>query len=292
MVEKHLHILAVAPCGKVDKIAFEKGKMLLESDGHKVEIGENIFQNYGPLAGTDSKRKKDLQWALDHEKADIIWMIRGGYGMSRIVDDLDFRKFHKKPKLIIGYSDVTALFLNRNLQNTAVLHANMIQSLDVTDLKSVVSLLSSGQQEIIVKSTISEFKSVSSLCGGNLSLVVNHLGILDISFFKDKILVLEDIGEYDYKIDRMMIQLRRSGVFKSVKAVLLGQFSEMLYGKEKIPDFEENLVEQISNSETPCFYDATIGHIRNAVPLYMNCPVEVEYHDHILSLKYSISGLV
>ena len=287
MDERKYHIVTIAPSGKADQALFSKAKALVLSKGHTLEQGPNLTKSFGPFAGSDEERLNDLQWALDNTEADIIWMCRGGYGMTRILDQVDIKGFSQHPKLIIGYSDITALFLDPRFQDYPLVHADMFQFLEEGMLEKTLSLISSKTQLLTCESNEKSVSLKGEMIGGNLSLIVNQLGIIDKSIFNDKILLLEDLDENDYKIDRMMIQLKRSGILKSVKAIILGGFTDIKAGSTPMKDFKAELLQIVSNSGVPFFYNALFGHIKENTPLLLNLEADLKYQNGILDIRYS-----
>lgn len=286
MKQKINHILVIAPAGRVDLQELQKGIELLRNAGFKVETGENINKIQGPFAGRDAERLADLQWALDHPEADAIWMARGGYGLTRIIDNIQTKGFLSKPKVILGFSDITALFLDSRFEKFPLIHSSMIESITKDELLMLKDLLNNKQQTLNCKSNREQSSLKGAITGGNLSLIVNQLGIVNPEFFKGKILFLEEIAEYDYKIDRMIVQLKRAGVFRHVKALLLGAFSETINGRFPLSGVYDSIVEEAKIYEIPCFYDLPSGHIHPNHPLIFNLQTELQFTSGELNIKY------
>ncbi len=264
----------------------QNGIEMLRNAGFTVETGKNVNKIQGPFAGSDAERLEDLQWALDHREADVIWMARGGYGLTRIIDNIQTEGFYRKPKLIMGFSDITALFLDNRFEKYPLFHFSMIESIREGELQKLIDLLDKKQQAINCESNLEKASIKGSITGGNLSLIVNQLGIVNPEFFKDKILFLEEIAEYDYKIDRMIIQLKRAGIYAKIRALLLGAFSETINGRFPLSGVYESIVEEAKKFNIPCFYNLPMGHIHPNHPLLFNVPTELQYSAGLLNLKY------
>lgn len=286
MALKINHVLVIAPAGRVDMKSLQSGVELLKQLGTKVELGQNLSKVKGPFAGRDAERLTDLQWALDHPKADAVWMARGGYGLTRILDQVKTDGYRLNPKLILGYSDITALFLDERFKNDILLHSAMIESITEDELDMVIDLLENEEQGIVCKSIQPKAALIGKITGGNLSLIVNQLGVINKEFFNDKILFIEEVSEYDYKIDRMMTQLQRAGIFKNIRGLMLGSFKDVQDGRFPMGTVNDSIIEQAKISGVPCFYDMPVGHIHPNHPLIFNKNAELKYTGGKLSIKY------
>ena len=206
----------------------------LQRWGFEVMVGKTLgsrSKNY--FSAPDTERRDELQAMLDDENIKAILCGRGGYGVGRIIDQLDFTKFKKKPKWIIGFSDIT------------ILHAHLYTKLKVASLHApMASAFNDGENEFIksFKNAIIGKKSrysctahpfnkqgtaMAELVGGNLSLLVHLMGTPSEINTKNKILFIEDIGEQIYSIDRMMYQLKRSGKLKDLSGLVIGGFTDI-----------------------------------------------------------------
>jgi muramoyltetrapeptide carboxypeptidase len=208
----------------------------LQDWGFEVMIGKTVgsnSENY--FSGTDEERADELQAMLDDKSIHAILFGRGGYGMGRIIDRLDFRKMSRNPKWIIGYSDITVLHNHLlNKYNIASMHAPMAGAFN--DIENAEEYIEALHQAIIGKKGIytcppHEFNRKGDtsgiLIGGNLTLLTNIIGTASDFDTKNKILFIEDIGEYLYKIDRMLYQLKRSGKFNKITGLIFGGFTDM-----------------------------------------------------------------
>ncbi len=280
------HILVIAPAGRVDLESLQRCIDILEKQGKKVELGENLPKVFGPFAGMDAERLADLQWALNHPEADAVWMARGGYGMTRIIDNVKLEGFYSKPKQIIGYSDITALFLDKRFEKNQLVHSPMLESATQDELAKVFELIEHDEQSFECSSIQSKLSLNGKITGGNLSLILNQMGIIENDFYKDKILFIEEIEEYDYKIDRMMVQLERSGIIKSLKALMIGSFSEIQEGRFPLENLYESIIERAKIAGIPCIFDVPTGHIHPNNPLIFNREAELNYSSGRLDIKY------
>ena len=207
----------------------------LETWGYKVQVGNTVGNQFNYFGGTDKQRIQDLQKMLNDSSIKAILCARGGYGLSRIIDQLDFQKFKKNPKWIIGFSDVTVLHAHifQHYQ-IATLHAPMAGAFNgdgfknkyIGSLKDALSGVASNY-ECATHSFNKAGHAEGDLIGGNLSIIAHLIGTYSSYKTRHKILFLEDVGEYLYNIDRMMIQLKRAELFKHLKGLIIGGFSEM-----------------------------------------------------------------
>jgi muramoyltetrapeptide carboxypeptidase len=278
-------IFVISPSGKADKIKVMQNAQYLENSGHELQFGEFTFDSFGPFASTDENRLKDLQNAFN-SNTDIIWMTRGGYGLTKIIDQLNLDQFIKHPKIVIGYSDITALFLDNRMEEYSMCHASMLQSSNPQNIDYTLNLIKSRSQVFQDIKTNSEFKIKTEICGGNLSLIIDHVGITKLDFYNDKFLLLEEISEHDYKIDRMLNHLNRSGIFDRITGILLGSFEDILEGNTAIQNFHHKMISEFLELEMPICYNLPIGHIENNHGILLNTPVEMECDGGNLILNY------
>lgn len=211
-------------------------RVLQEEWGYKVKTGKTLSSdspNY--FSGTDEERLNDFQQMLDDDEVKAVLCARGGYGMVRIVDRINFKKFKKQPKWIVGYSDITILHshLYTNYYISS-LHAPMAGAFNDTGyinrfVQSLKNALEGGKAKYACDPH--EFnrkgEGIGEVAGGNLSLLVNGIDTDSDIKTKGKILFLEDVGEYLYNIDRMFYHLKRSGKLKNLAGLIIGGFTEI-----------------------------------------------------------------
>ena len=258
----------VAPSGALkEKDNIYKAVALAESWGLSVVLGDYIFEKNGHFAGTDLQRTKDLQRFLDDVSVKALWCARGGYGSVRIIDRLDFKTFQNKPKWIIGYSDITVFHNHLNAKGMHTLHAMMPTDLNKNKSEQNVSTL---QRALFGKPLLYEFSGhpkniegqcVSELVGGNLTLLAAMVGSPSQVDTRGKIVFLEEIGEYQYHLDRMLRTLDRSGVFKNCKGVLVGSISKVKPNKPGFGQSVEDMITQILRPYgIPVAFGVPVGH--------------------------------
>jgi muramoyltetrapeptide carboxypeptidase len=211
-------------------------RVLQEEWGYKVKIGKTVgSESTTYFSGTDEERLTDFQQMLDDDEVNAVLCARGGYGMGRIIDQIDFKKFKKNPKWIVGYSDITVLHahLYSNYYISS-LHAPMAGAFsDAGYINRYVQSLKAALEGKWARYTCDPHElnkpgeAIGELVGGNLSLVAHLIGTDSDLKTKGRILFLEDIGEYLYHIDRMFYQLKRSGKLAKLAGLIIGGFTEM-----------------------------------------------------------------
>jgi muramoyltetrapeptide carboxypeptidase len=244
----------------------------LQQWGFAVMVGKTLGShstNY--FSGTDEERLYELQAMLDSEEIDAILCGRGGYGLSRIIDQLDFTKFKKKPKWVIGYSDITVLHCHLHTAlKIASLHAPMAAAFNdgVKGNPYIESLHKAiTGKKASYRSGVYTFnktgKAEGELVGGNLALLVNMTGTQSELNTKNKILFIEDIGEYIYSTDRMMMQLKRSGKLDKLAGLVVGNFTDT---KDTERPFGETVYHAIHNLvkeyDYPVCFNFPVGHAK------------------------------
>ncbi|MFK7001179.1 S66 peptidase family protein [Flavobacterium oreochromis] len=256
---------------------------LLKSWGLEVKIGNTIGLDLNQLAGTDEERAKDFQEQLDNPNVKMIWCVRGGYGTVRMVDLLDFTQFKKNPKWIVGFSDVTVLHSHLNTMGYQSIHGIM----PVTVAKATkeakestrVALFGDEQLEYeILPHPMNRLgKAKGELVGGNLSILYSLFGSPSAIDCTDKILFIEDLDEYLYHIDRMMMNLKRNGCLESIKGILVGGMTKMKdneipWGKDAL-----QIVDDVTKKyDIPIIFEFPAGHIRDNRALTLGAQITLD----------------
>ncbi|MFN3848304.1 MAG: LD-carboxypeptidase [Spirosomataceae bacterium] len=234
---------------------------LMQNDwGLNVVVGESVSAAYFGFAGDDETRRRDFQQMIDNEEVKAIFSARGGYGSSRIIDSIDFTEFKKNPKWIIGFSDITAVHCHLQAMDYESLHAAMPKTMMKDDFSrdSLRKLLFG--EELSYKANSHELNRLGTgkgeLIGGNLCLLAHLLGSDSEPDTKNKILFIEDISEYLYNIDRMMVQLKRAGKLKDLAGLIVGDFSD---SKENDEPFGKTVYEIIAEHTAEYNYPISFG---------------------------------
>ncbi len=265
---------------------------LLESWGLQVVIGKSIGLEENQLAGSDEERAADLQEQLDNPNIKAIWCARGGYGTVRVVDLIDFTQFKKHPKWLVGFSDVTVLHNHLNTMGYKSIHGIMPISLAKASPEAIESLRLSlfGQplQYAIDPHPMNRFgKTSGELVGGNLSILYSLLGSPSAIDCKDKILYIEDLDEYLYHIDRMMMNLKRNGCLESLKGIIVGSMTDM---KDNDIPWGKNALEIVQDVtkkyNIPMIFNFPAGHIHDNRALILGNTVSIEVTENCSTVVF------
>ena len=261
-------VSVLSPASHTNSNAWEKGIEVLEKWGLRVDRGEHYLSQYFGFGGTDAERLNDLQKALDNPEIKAIFPIRGGYGTSRLLDDLDFSNFLQNPKWIVGFSDITALLTHIDSLGVAGIHGpmpnNFCQKGGELSLQALNEILFNGRAIYTCKPHPSNIlgEIQGELIGGNLSLLSHLIGSKSFNKPDGKILVIEEIGERLYHVDRMLVQLKRSGYFEGLTGMIIGGFTDcneapLTIGKSA----QELILEHTKDYQFPIAFDFPLGHV-------------------------------
>ena len=289
-------VALAAPARKISKSEILPAENWLKKNGFNVFYDDRLFAEDHQFAGNDTLRAEYFQDLLDNNDVKAIWCARGGYGSARIIDNLDFTRFQQHPKWICGYSDITVFHnqLQQNLQ-TATIHATM--PINVTDKNTQSPVLQSFLQaltgqtltyelEIHPLARTAPFSGI--LTGGNLSMLYSLIGSPSDIDTHGKVLLIEDLDEYLYHIDRMVLNLKRSEKFSGINALLVGHLSDMHdntvpFGKTA----EEIVADQCRDLDFPLIYNVPAGHLPDNRALRLGCVTEGLIKDN----KFIINNL-
>jgi muramoyltetrapeptide carboxypeptidase len=269
-----------------DLILVNRGIKYLESLGYRIELGKNINKNRGYLAGTDEERVEDIHQMFKNKNVKAIFCLRGGYGAFRLLDKINYNLIKKYPKIFVGFSEITSLqmaFLSKaNLITFAgpMVVPNFSKNVSKYTEENFWRLITSskkvGKLKFPESNTLPNINtgiSTGRLVGGNLAVFVSLIGTEFLPDLKDKILFLEDVGEYPYKIDRMMNQLRLNKVFKNIKGIILGRFVDCFEHdpNKKTLTLSEVMNDYLSGIKVPSVYTFPHGHIKE----FLSIPVGI-----------------
>ncbi|WP_353170899.1 LD-carboxypeptidase [Flavobacterium sp.] len=265
---------------------------LLESWGLNVKLGATIGLDIFQLGGTDIERATDFQAQLDDENVKAIWCARGGYGTVRIIDTLNFTKFKKYPKWIMGFSDVTVLHSQLNIERVASLHSIMPFTVPNApeEVKDTLRKALFGETiSYTIPSKSYDVKGAASgeLVGGNISILYSLLGSKSAIDTKDKILFIEDLDEYLYHIDRMMYNLKRNGYFENVKGIIVGSMTDMHDNEIPFGQNEVQIITEIAKeNRIPIAFQFPAGHQSDNRTLIFGQQVVFEVNEKEIKLKF------
>lgn len=286
-------VAIAAPARSISKEEIAFAEKMLSDTGFNVFYDDRLFGIDGQYAGSDTMRTQYFQELLDNPDIDAVLCARGGYGSVRIIDSLDFRKFSDNPKWICGYSDITVLHshIRRNL-GISTIHSTMPINITAdSDQKAFSTLVSALKGEpleyAIPDHPLSKPGAFSgAITGGNISVLYSLLGSPSDINTDQQILLIEDLDEYLYHIDRMMMNLKRNGKLKNLKAVLVGHLNKMHdntipFGKTA----EEIVAEHCHGYDYPVIFNVPAGHLSNNYTFRLGTATEGFYNDKIFTIK-------
>ena len=270
-------IAIVAPAGRVFKHELDFALDWINKNGWTAQFSDELFREHNNgyfYAGNDSHRLKLVQGALDNPSVDAIWFARGGYGSIRLIDKIDFSKFLEKPKWLIGYSDITVFHNFLNNLNIPSIHAVTAKQLNTTYSPETYSSLKTilNGEKLIHKKHKSDLDIIGSakgkLVGGNLSMIYSQLGSSSQIKGQDLIFFIEDWQENWYHLDRMLMALKRTGIFDRVSGIIVGSFTKM-DTRDENPNFDADfdsisnqiVAEFVEDLEIPVCFNFPAGHI-------------------------------
>ncbi len=261
-----------------DLTRIEKGVNYLEKIGYRVEVGKNVGKAHGYLAGTDEERLEDLHSMFKNKDVKAIINVRGGYGSGRLLDKINFGLIKRNPKIFVGYSDITALQMAFLKKTGLVTFAGPMLAVDfwkdevdtfteeyfwkmVTSTKKIGKLQNPDNENFY---TLTKGRGEGKLIGGNLSLINSLLGTPYQPEFKNSVLLLEEIGEEPYSVDRMFYQLKyATNGFKDIKGIIIGRFVDCYIKDKEDPSLTLNDVisDYFGGLKIPVIYNVKHGHI-------------------------------
>ena len=291
-------ISIIAPSGVLKDYEqyMEKSISLMESWGLNVVLGSTIYETYGHFSSTDINREKDFQKAIDDNKIKAIWCARGGYGAMRIIDNINYDNLSKNPKWVIGYSDITAI--HNDIHNLGVesLHGVMCKSLEdisvdddsISKLKDI--LFEEGELKYIIERNEYNIIGEASgkLVGGNLTLLQSLLQSKSSIDTTNKIIFIEDVGEYLYHIDRMLHSLKRADYFSKCSGLIVGDFTDIKKNETKFgKNLHEIINEIVEEYNIPVMYGFPAGHGEKNLPLIFGRNVQIIVGENKSEIRFS-----
>ena len=286
----------VCPSGYMPLENVQHCKKAFEARGYTIRLGKTVGHQFNYFAGTDEERLADLQQMLDDDSIDAILFGRGGYGLSRIIDHIDFTKFIQHPKWLIGFSDITVLHAHIHTNySIATIHAPMAAAFNASLNPNPYtdSLFNAIEgSPLSYSADVHPFNKLGTakggIIGGNLTIIAHLVGSVSAYQTKGKILFIEDIGEHLYNIDRMMYQLKRSGALQHLAGLIVGGFTDML--DTTIPfgsTIQEIIYEHVKDFDYPVCFDFPISHGTENYAVRIGMESELIITDTIVTLNNS-----
>mgnify|MGYP001161058291 FL=1 len=289
----------VSPSYWLDKDDLERSAKYFSDAGYRLKLGRSNHIQYGPFAGTAQERADDINEMFSNPEIDAIFCARGGYGANKVIPLINYENIRSNPKIFLGYSDITA-YLTSISQKTELVtfHGPMLSSFRKEFVQynydSMVNMLESSS-----KVTISAPEDFSprilrpGICkgkiwGGNLTLITNRLGSSDALKTDDVILFLEDVDEYLYSFERMLVHLHNAGVFKKINGLIIGELHE--FKDQDIPfgkSTDEIIMDVCGHLDIPIITNFPCGHGKYQCTI----PISVQVELHALKNKPYITTL-
>lgn len=289
-LKKGDRIAIVSPARKISPAEVGTAIRIFQSWGLEVVLGDHLYSSYNQFAGSDEQRQFDFQQMLDDSSVRAIICSRGGYGTVRIIDRLDFTKFLRNPKWIVGYSDVTVLHshIHRHF-GVETLHAIMpVNFREKCDGSPSLNSLKKALfgKELVYRFPAEQYSRKGScrgqLVGGNLSILYSLTNTRSDISTNGKILFLEDLDEYLYHIDRMMMNLRRSGKLEGLAGLIIGGMTKM-HDNEVPYDKTANeiIAEAVEDYPYPVCYNFPAGHLDDNRALILGREVTLDVNEEV-----------
>ncbi len=307
-LQKGDRVVILSPSSKIDKSFIKGAKKRLESWGLKVEVSKHAGSSHGTYAGSTTQRLEDLQKALDDENVRAILCSRGGYGAVHLVGKLDFTRFSKSPKWLIGFSDITALHNIIQQNGFASLHAPMARHLTVEPENDFSSL---ALKDILLghnRADTAEALKVGKdgfgyscpshklnhkgtgtgiLRGGNLSVFYGLRGTPYDIPAEGTILFIEDVGERPHAVERMVYNLKLGGVLDKLSGLIIGQFTEYEEDKSLGKNLYGALADLVKEYDYPICFNFPVGHVTMNLPLIEGAEVSLEVENRNVKLNFN-----
>ncbi len=277
----------VSIASKIDKEVVDPAIVLLLSLGYRVKIAEHTFAKFYQYSSTDENRAADLQSMLDDQDIKAIFCSRGGYGTIRTLELIDFQKFIQHPKWIVGFSDITVLHSKLNILGFASVHGVMpryflSEGKPSPSFNSMLDAITGVPLNYYFPShPLSQKGNVTGqLVGGNLSMLYSVRGTPYDMNMAGKILFIEDLGEYLYHLDRMMMNLKTSGILKNLSGLMVGNFTGMKEQDEPFgKNVEEIILDAVKEYNYPVAFQFPAGHAPDNFALKLGLDISIEITD-------------
>lgn len=283
----------ISPSFCIDEKLLTEAVQYLEKWGLRVKVGRNAAKREGPFAGSDKERLLDIQEMTDDSEIKAVFCSRGGYGLSKIIDRIDFSALIKNPKWYQGFSDITVLHMWLN-EVCGIMSVHGEMPLNFNNQEKTADTFSSLKKALFGEAILHEWEGpvyrpadvTAELTGGNLSLLFSLRGTKADPVTRGKILFIEDVGEYYYHIDRMMTSFRLSGHLEDLAALIVGGMNKIAeiklrWGKS----IEETILDAVNEYNYPVIFNFPAGHIPDNRAIYIGKTAKIEFKGNKIVLE-------
>jgi muramoyltetrapeptide carboxypeptidase len=289
-------IAITSPAGAIwDESQIETFAAILRSFGFNVVFGKTLKEKFGYFAGTDELRANEINELFADKTVKGIFCMKGGWGCARLLDKIDYALIEKNPKVLIGFSDITSLLVAITAKTGLVTFHGPVGNSGWNDFcKSVfTSVVMTPKSFNYPENPLTENKTTlinsgkasGILYGGNLTVVTSLIGSAYLPDWKNKILFLEEVKEEPYSIDRMLTQLKQSGILNSINGLVFGKCVKCLAEEPlKSFTFHEVILQHMQPLGIPSFYGAMIGHVENKLTVPLGIMASIDADKGIISL--------
>lgn len=294
----------ISPSSTVDDSSkIDKGVNYLERMGYRVEVGNNVGKFNGYLAGTDKERIDDLHSMFSDKNIKAVFCVRGGYGAARLLDKIDYKLIRTHPKIFVGYSDISALHLAIYYKSGLITFAGPMLAVDFYEevsrfteemfWKLITSSKKFGRIDNPDNENILSLNSGTAngrIVGGNLSVISGMIRTEYFPDLKDKVLLIEEMGESPYKIDRMLNQMRLSKMFQGIKGVVIGSFRDCQESDptKKTLTLGEVITDYLAPLKKPVIYNFRHGHLRDNITVPIGATVRINASRKYIEISESV----
>lgn len=279
----------------IDAEEIEEAKAYIESKGFNVVYGATIGARDNQFAGNDDLRLNDLQTMLDTPEIDAIFCARGGYGTARLLDQINWENFLQNPKWLVGYSDITAL--HNTLSQLGIMSMHGIMPINIKKdesknaLEDTLRLMAGDDKFSLPLKTNKlnhEIETAGLLTGGNLSMLYSLRGTQFDFEPENRILFIEDLDEYLYHIDRMMVNFKLSSILRNISALVVGGMTKMNDNTTPFGHTAEAIIAQNIDEDIPLFFDAPFGHFPGNYPMVCGAHAQIINENDSWKLTYAL----